>query len=109
MARERAAQALAGPDPEQACQALLSLALHDADWRWVQARCVEATRSPDRELRRTAAVCFGHLARLHRQLDLDQVRPVLDALKNDPATRGSAEDALDDIATFIRPQPAPRR
>lgn len=89
-----------GPAPE-VIEALLSAALHDPDWRWVQAHCLRFARHEDPGVRGVAATCLGHLARLHRQLDLDAVVPVLEALRRDPQVVGPAEDALDDIETFI--------
>ena len=53
-------------------------------------------------VRGVAGLCFGHLARIHRQLDRDVVLPVLRKLADDPETRGQATDALSDIEIFVR-------
>ena len=52
-------------------------------------------------VRRTAVICFGHIARINKTLDLDLVLPKLQALKGDPAIGGSVEDALSDIHLFL--------
>lgn len=78
------------------------LAFPEPDWRWVQNACLRLTDSPDPGLRGIAATCLGHLARLHRKIDLAAVVPVLERLAADPAVSGEAEDALDDIRTFVQ-------
>ena len=102
--REAAHDLLASKDPFVVCSVLVRLAYHDPDWAWVQARCLEFARDPRPEVRGCAALCLGHLARIHRVLDLDTVLPVLRALLDDPTgsfVAGIAEDALDDIGVFL--------
>jgi len=79
--------------------ALVGLVLHSGDWRWCQNECLELIEG-ETGLHRLASTCLGHLARLHQTLDLDVVVPVLRALRS--AGVGEADDALDDIAMFIR-------
>jgi hypothetical protein len=43
----------------------------------------------------------GHVARLHRELDLAAVMPSLERLREDPKTRGRVENALSDIEGFV--------
>jgi hypothetical protein len=81
--------------------ALLSAAYHDPDWRWVQCRCLELLNHCDLDVRRVAITCLGHLARIHRTLDLGEVLPKLSLLKSDSSVCGWVEDALDDIRTYI--------
>jgi hypothetical protein len=80
---------------------LVGAALHDADWRAVQALCLTLLDVGDRDLAGTAAICLGHLARIHRTLDVDAVLPALLRHLNDPATGGTVEDALEDIDQFL--------
>ncbi len=68
----------------------------------MQGKCLEMTHHYDVEVRGTAVTCLGHLARLHRDLDLPLVLPTLQALRSDPGMGGRAEDALDDIRTFVK-------
>jgi hypothetical protein len=89
--------------PEEVPPALVAAAFHNADWGWAQNWCLYFARSPHGSLRTIAAVCLGHLARIHRTLNLEVCLPVLVTLKEDadPAVRGGAADALDDIALFV--------
>jgi hypothetical protein len=94
---------LLGSDDEQDVQdALLSAAYYDSDWRWVQGKCLAASRHPDSRVRWVAATCFGHLARIHHQLDLEVVLQRLTELKDDPPVKPSAQDALDDIRFYMK-------
>lgn len=81
--------------------ALLSLAFHDPDWRWVQEQCLHYAKHRSVAVRGQAALCLGHLARIHRALDLKVAMPVLRELASKPETRGQAADALSDIEIFI--------
>ena len=47
-----------------------------------------------------AAICLGHLARIHGQFEKDKVIPILRSRLNDTAIAGRIEDALDDIKMF---------
>ena len=82
--------------------ALLSAAYYDPDWRWVQGVSLRFLDHADVWVRRTAATCFGHIARIHKTLDLDLVLPKLQVLRGDPAISSSVESALEDIHLFLR-------
>ncbi len=92
-------------NPEVVIHALLSAAYHDPDAGWVEAHCRRLAGHPDVWVRRNAAACLGHLARIHRTLDLASALPVLERLAADPETRGWAEDALSDLRVFLPPEP----
>ena len=87
-------------------RALLALALHDEDWRWVQNLSLELINDADPAMRGTAVLALAHLARIHRKLDLDKVLPELNRLKHDAAISGRVEDALSDIESFLEVPPA---
>lgn len=82
--------------------ALLSATYYDPDWRWVQERCLEFLDHNDRGVRALSATCLGHLARIHKKLDLELVLPHLAALKNDPQIGSFVQDALDDIKFYLK-------
>src|ERR1700722_9774317 len=84
--------------------ALLSGAYYDSDWRWVQGICLRFLDHADLGVRSNAAICLGHIARIHRNLDLEVVLPKLMALKSDTAIAPWVEDALEDIHFFLRVQ-----
>ena len=97
--REEAEAAFVSDDSKEIAFALVNVAFHDPDWRWVQEKCLTLVRSDIAALRQVAVTCLGHVARIHRKLDLEKVLPVLDELLHDPEVQ--VEDALDDIQMFM--------
>lgn len=89
--------------PNAVAAALVRVALHDPDWRYIQGQCMTLLAHAEPAVRATAATCLGHVARLHRSLDLDVVLPRLMSLTKDEDIGGEAQDAIDDILTFIAP------
>ena len=100
ISREEAEAAFASRDPGHIALALVNVAYHDADWLWVQERCLGFVRDDVAAVRQIAVTCLGHAARVHRRLDLARVLPALDELARDPEVQ--VEDALDDTRTFVR-------
>ena len=99
---EEAHAAFATATAEDICITLVSLAFYDPDWRWVQEQLLRFVKHPDGNMRMAAAVCFGHLARIHRQLDWSVVVPLLQQLVPDDAyAGGNARTALADIRHFM--------
>ncbi len=101
LTREQAAADLGSNDSQKRIDALLSLALYDPDWRWVQDQVVRLFADPDRDVVATAILGLAHLARLHRQLDLDRVLPLLKVLEADPWFASRVSDTYDDIRVFV--------
>ena len=97
--RDEAESAFASGDSERIARALVNVAFHEADWRWVQERCLGFARHDVAAVRQIAVTCLGHVARIHRRLDLERVLPALDELSCDPEVQ--VEDALDDIRMFV--------
>jgi hypothetical protein len=93
---------LRGDDADGIRDALLSAAYYDPDWRWVQGQCVIFSRHEDRNIRWVSAICFSHIARIHRQLDLEIVLERLVEMRSDPLVASAANDALDDIKFFMK-------
>jgi hypothetical protein len=100
--RAEAEAAFESGDTAAVNRALVSVAYHDPDWRWVQDVCLRFLEHDDAAVKGLAATCLGHLARIHRQLDRERVIHRLEALSDDPELRGRAEDALDDIEHYLR-------
>ena len=90
-----------GLPPAEVSALLVGAALHDGDRTGVQDLCLDLMAGADREVAAVAATCLGHLARIHRELDVDRVVPALTAALRDPATAGRADDALDDLETYL--------
>jgi hypothetical protein len=93
--------ALERGDPQAAARALVGAAVHHPDPQAVQDLCLRLLDGQDRPLAAVAATCLGHLARVHRQLDTEAVRAALDRQRGDPLVGPRAEDALDDIDTYL--------
>jgi hypothetical protein len=83
---------------------LLSAALYDPDWRWVQNTCLRFLNHPTKWVRWNAVTCFGHIARIDRRLDIELVVPRLVALRADAEIAPNVEDTLDDIEWFMPSQ-----
>lgn len=101
ISRQEALYAFSSGSSEAIADALIRVVFHDPDWRWVQNLCLEYTKHRDKPIVFLAITCFGHLARIHRRLDLDRVLPILEKLGKDEETAGRVEDALDDIRIFL--------
>lgn len=101
ISRQEAVEVLAGTNSVTICHALVSLAFHEPDWQWVQGQCVDRLRDGNTDVAGVAATCLGHLARLHRCLDMSSVIPALESAKKRDEIRGRVEDALDDIQTYL--------
>ena len=101
LSRKQATDDLASADSRKRVDALLSLALYDSDWRWVQDQCLRLLADSEEDVVATAILGLGHLARLHQRLDLDQVLPRLKTLQADPRFGGRVSDAYDDIRLFV--------
>ncbi|PUB24358.1 hypothetical protein C8K30_109107 [Promicromonospora sp. AC04] len=83
------------------CEAAIALALTEPDRHWMERQLVELMRDADGSVRSIAALAVGHLARVHGQIDLELVMPVLQDLVEDSEACGNAANALDDISTFV--------
>ncbi len=101
---EEIQQAFQSGDPGEISQTLVTLALYASDWKPVEQYCLQFLEYPDAGVRRVAATCLGHLARLHKKLDLDRVLPALYKRFADPDkyVAGAADDALGDIEIFMK-------
>ncbi len=65
-------------------------------------------RHPDWEVRSTAALCVGHLARIHHSFDRETLLPLLRNLQTDSRIARRIDDVFDDIQKYTKP-PHPRR
>ncbi len=101
ISRNEAEKCFLSGKPDQICDALVRIAFHDPDWRWAQAQCLRFIASSNNEIKGLAATCLGHLARIHRQLDIADVKAVLLKMTKDPIVGGRAEDALSDIQMYM--------
>jgi hypothetical protein len=101
VSRAELSQALAGKDWERATAAMVSLAFHDGDSRWLTETFLGLLASEADDVRAIAATCLGHVARIHRKIDKARVIPALNNVANEPVVGPYAQNALDDIDVFI--------
>lgn len=87
--------------PQVVARALISAALYDSDFDWVQQKCLEFLNGPDIGLRCTALVAFGHLARLHGRLDFEVVNEQLAHAEQNSELAGYVSDLRGDIEMYI--------
>jgi len=94
---------LANEDIREACTELVCLVFSDSDPAWLQQRCLALFDHPSHEIRAFAITCLGHIARIHRTLDLEAVLPELERMRADrEGVSIRIDDALDDISMFAR-------
>jgi len=105
--REDALKALSSNDESAICHALVGIAVHDPDWRWVQSQCAALAGHRSPGVRGVVATCIGHLARIHGEVDRAVVDPILDRLAadGDAGVRGSVEDARVDFRVYLKRPP----
>jgi hypothetical protein len=84
--------------------ALLGLTFHEGNWKWVQDICIQYSSHSEYKVRGIAILCFGHLARIHGELDTERVLPIVKKALRDSNefVVGHANSALDDIQFFVK-------
>jgi hypothetical protein len=101
--RDAVEQALRDDEPDRLLRAVIAVAMHDTDWRFAQDLCIRLSSHQNGNVRGNAVLGFGHIARIHRQLDCDSVQPIIKAALRDADgyIRGHGTDAADDTAQFL--------
>lgn len=101
--REQVDKALRDDDSKALLYAVVAVAMYDKDWRYAQDLCVRLSSHSHFNVRGNALLGFGHISRVHRQLDQSVVQPIVEAALHDLSdyVRGHAVDAMDDTAHFL--------
>jgi len=86
---------------EEAGEALLRLAWHEAETSSAERECVAALSDTREQVRKAAVIGLGHLARRQKALSAATLIR-LRALKKDPEMAGCIEDTLNDVEVFGR-------
>jgi hypothetical protein len=96
--------AISRNDPQELLYAVLSAALHSEDRVWAEDICLRLAGHENFNVRGNAILGFGHIARIHRQLNEDQVKPLIEAALSDESdyVKGRAEAAADDVEFFLK-------
>ncbi len=100
ISKAEATAAFESGDATQICNALVSIACCENDWRWAQDKCLAFLVSSAPEISGLAATCLGHIARIHKLIDKDRVVAALRKQLEHPDIAGRIEDALEDIEKF---------
>ena len=103
ISRAQADRWLAKGDQKVICRTLVRVATFEPDRHWAQSQCIRFASHDDPFIRGVAATCLGHLARIHKTVDEDEVIPVVRQLlaDPDPQTRAIAEDTISDFSIFL--------
>ena len=102
LTREEVVRDLGSDDPKSVARALYAATRYDQDSQWVQAKCLEALKSPEVIIRWAAATCLGDLACLRRPLDLGVVVPALEEAVQDPQLADPARFSLSMVRQFLQ-------
>ena len=96
-------QALQADDSAALLQAVIGVAMYDADWQYAQSLCIRLSAHPHFNVRGNAVLGFGHIARVHGHLDRVLVQPIIVAAlqERDDYVRGQSFAAADDTAHFL--------
>jgi hypothetical protein len=95
--------AISRNQPEDLLVAVLSAALYGRDREWAEGICSRLAAHEHFNVRGTAILGLGHLARIHGRLDRLVVLPIIEAGLVDPHeyVRGQANAAADDVEHFL--------
>lgn len=105
MTRSAFSAAVLSDDGPRIAEALVGLVHNEPDGEWLQEVCSRLLDHRQPVVRAAGVTALGHVARLHRSLDQDQVRHRLEQLsQSEPELAGRIEDALDDIEMFGPPR-----
>ena len=101
--KDQAEDLLAQGSRETICQTLVRVAMFEGDRHWAQTKCLHYASHKDSFVRGVAATCLGHLARVHKAIDEDEVMPIVRQLlrDRDPQTRAIAEDTISDFSIYL--------
>lgn len=94
---------LQSDDPTVATNALLYLCFNIDDPEWIQIKCVQVFQNHQSDdVRGLALTCIGHVARMHKIINIVLVIPVLLKGLKHKTLSGRAQDALDDIDIYVQ-------
>jgi hypothetical protein len=87
---------------EEISNALVGLAYFDEDWEYVRDLCIKFLSDENNKNHSMAAICLGHLARIHRNSEIGKVIPFLESFLSDPEIGGIVEDAIETINHYTK-------
>lgn len=96
--------AISRNEPSELLYAVVSAALHSDDPTWAEGICLRLAEHEHFNVRGNAILGFGHIARIHHQLNEGRVKPLIEAALRDESdyVRGQADGAADDVELFLK-------
>ena len=104
LSKHEVESAISRNDPDELLHAVLSAALYSDDSDWAEAICLRLTQHEHFNVRGNAILGFGHLARIHGQLNERRIKPLIEAALRDESeyVRNQADAAADDVDFFLK-------
>jgi len=100
---EEIEKALAEDSADELLLMVLSVALYSDDLKYAENFCIYLSNHENSIVRGNAIQGFAHIARIHRKLNEETIKPIIEkALKDkNELIRGNAVDAKDDTQMFL--------
>ena len=101
ISKDEFAQTIASGSIESKCDAIVRAVHSIPDYDWLISEFSKLINDPDHQIRGVTVTCIGHIARLHKYSDKQQLLQIVEPLLSDSEIGGRVEDAIDDINTFL--------
>jgi hypothetical protein len=103
LSKDEIEAAILRDDPGELIFVVLSAALYAEDVEWAQSVCNRLIKHDNFNVRGNAILGFGHIARIHNQLDINVAKPAIEAALKDVSeyVRGQADCVADDVEFFL--------
>jgi len=100
---EKISELLESNNDSDLINGLLSLVLKSGNYDLSMEKSIEFSYSESEWIKGCGIECFGHIARLHKKIELDSVTQILaSGLKSKSRIiAGKSESAIEDIAHFL--------
>ncbi len=96
-------KALSSNNKDIVINGIMAMVFNLDDVNWISNHLIELSKHNNLEISSLALTCFGHLARLHGNVgNLKRVSKLLKNMSKNVLLSGAAEDAMDDIETFMK-------
>ena len=86
---------------ESKCDAIVRAAYFISDYDWLVSQFTKLVNDTNHQIRGVTITCIGHIARLYENSDKQQLLKIVEPFLSDSEIGGRAEDAIDDINTFL--------
>lgn len=96
-------KALSSDNKDIVINGIMYMIFNMNDVNWISNHLIRLSKHNNLEISSLALTCFGHLTRLHGSVgNLKCVSELLKNMSKDVSLGGAAEDAMDDIETFMK-------